>query len=140
MKNIIIFGSNGSGKKTLMSKLSPKLMDYHFEVHSFGFIPGDSVVILLVDLKEGPNKETANIIAEIKRAGVINIFCFLNKSDLVKDRGIQGLIEMECRELATQHGYTKDSFFVNTGSAQLDIGIDDFIKVITSNIEKTPTK
>ncbi|MEW6171054.1 MAG: hypothetical protein AB1472_05815, partial [Candidatus Omnitrophota bacterium] len=74
------------------------------------------------------------------RAGITNIFCFLNKVDLVKDKGLVGLIEMECRELATQHGYTKDNFFVNSGSAQLDIGIDDFIKIITSNIEKTPTK
>ena len=139
MPKIIILGSQGSGKKTLQASISPQMSDYKFDV----YIPGAScehdAAILVVSLPDGPMPQTREHLLLARKAGIPNVFCFLNKDDLLNDKDLKDLVLLECQELAKQYGYAKDNFFAVIGSAMRSNGVQQLARVIQDNI-KNPYK
>ena len=73
--------------------------------------------ILVVSAADGPMEQTRDHILHARQAGVPCIVVFLNKGDMVDDRDLLDLIEMEVRELLSQCGFAGDDAPVINGSA-----------------------
>jgi Ni2+-binding GTPase involved in maturation of urease and hydrogenase len=134
MRKVIILGSRGSGKHTLQSKITPLLTDFQFSVYESEFTTPFDAAILVVNLADGPMPETRDHLIMAKKAGIPNIFCFLNKSDIITDKSLIDLVQAECEELAKKFGYSKANFFVEIGSATKDRGIKELARLIQANI------
>ncbi len=73
--------------------------------------------ILVVSAPDGPMPQTREHILLAKQVGVPAIVVFLNKCDMVQDKEILELVEMEVRELLTKYGFDGDKAPVIKGSA-----------------------
>jgi len=73
--------------------------------------------ILVVSAADGPMPQTLEHIQHARQAGVHCVVVFLNKSDMVDDKDLLDLIEMEVRELLSQNGFSGDDAPVINGSA-----------------------
>ncbi len=73
--------------------------------------------ILVVSAPDGPMPQTREHILLAKQVGVPAIVVFLNKCDMVQDKEILDLVEMEVRELLTKYGFDGDKAPVIKGSA-----------------------
>ena len=87
--------------------------------------------ILVVSAPDGPMPQTREHILLAKQVNVPAIVVFLNKVDMVQDKEILDLVEMEVRELLTKYGYPGDKVPVIKGSALKAIeGDADSVKAI----------
>ncbi|OGC52229.1 translation elongation factor Tu [candidate division WWE3 bacterium RIFCSPHIGHO2_01_FULL_43_9] len=73
--------------------------------------------ILVVSAPDGPMPQTREHILLARQVGVPAIVVFLNKCDMVTDKEILDLVEMEVRELLTKYGFKGDEAPVIKGSA-----------------------
>jgi elongation factor Tu len=73
--------------------------------------------ILVVSAPDGPMPQTREHILLAKQVNVPAIVVFLNKVDMVSDKEIVDLVEMEIRDLLTKYGYPGDQVPVIRGSA-----------------------
>jgi len=73
--------------------------------------------ILVVSAADGPMPQTREHIVLAKQVGVPNIIVFLNKADMVDDKELLELVEMEVRELLTEYGFPGDETPIVMGSA-----------------------
>ncbi len=73
--------------------------------------------ILVVSAPDGPMPQTREHILLAKQVNVPAIIVFLNKVDMVQDKEILDLVEMEVRELLTKYGFPGDKVPVIKGSA-----------------------
>ncbi|MFN4241932.1 MAG: elongation factor Tu [Tepidisphaerales bacterium] len=73
--------------------------------------------ILVVSAADGPMPQTREHILLARQVGVPKIVVFLNKIDLVDDKDLLDLVEMEVRELLTKYGFPGDDTPVIKGSA-----------------------
>jgi len=73
--------------------------------------------ILVVSAPDGPMPQTREHILLAKQVGVPAIVVFLNKTDMVQDKEILDLVEMEVRELLTKYGFDGEKAPVIKGSA-----------------------
>jgi elongation factor Tu len=73
--------------------------------------------ILVVSAPDGPMPQTREHILLARQVNVPAIIVFLNKVDLVTDKEILDLVEMEVRELLTKYGFPGDKVPVIRGSA-----------------------
>jgi len=73
--------------------------------------------ILVVSAPEGPMPQTREHILLARQVNVPAIIVFLNKVDMVEDKEILDLVEMEVRELLTKYGFPGDKVPVIRGSA-----------------------
>ncbi|PIS22256.1 elongation factor Tu [candidate division WWE3 bacterium CG08_land_8_20_14_0_20_41_10] len=73
--------------------------------------------ILVVSAPDGPMPQTREHILLAKQVGVPAIVVFLNKCDMVQDKEILELVEMEVRELLTKYGFDGEKAPVIKGSA-----------------------
>src|SRR3989339_748432 len=73
--------------------------------------------ILVVSAADGPMPQTREHILLARQVGVPAIIVFLNKVDMVADKEILDLVEMEVRELLTKYGFPGDKVPVIRGSA-----------------------
>ena len=73
--------------------------------------------ILVVSAPDGPMPQTREYILLARQVGVPAIVVFLNKCDMVTDKEILDLVEMEVRELLTKYGFKGDEAPVIKGSA-----------------------
>lgn len=73
--------------------------------------------ILVVSATDGPMPQTREHILLARQVGVQRIVVFLNKCDVVVDKEMQDLVEMEVRELLTSYGYDGDNAPIIRGSA-----------------------
>jgi len=73
--------------------------------------------ILVVSAPDGPMPQTREHILLARQVNVPAIVVFLNKTDLVTDKEILELVEMEVRDLLTKYGYPGDKVPVIKGSA-----------------------
>src|SRR5579864_807534 len=73
--------------------------------------------ILVVDASEGPMPQTREHILLARQVGVPAIVVFLNKVDLVDDKELLDLVEMEVRDLLTKYQFPGDKAAVIKGSA-----------------------
>ena len=73
--------------------------------------------ILVVSAAEGAMPQTREHILLARQVGVPHMVVFMNKADLVDDVELLDLVEMEVRELLTQHGFPGDTTPIVRGSA-----------------------
>jgi len=73
--------------------------------------------ILVVSAPDGPMPQTREHILLAKQVNVPAIIVFLNKVDMVADKEILDLVEMEVRDLLTKYGFPGDKVPVIRGSA-----------------------
>ena len=73
--------------------------------------------ILVVSAPDGPMPQTREHILLAKQVNVPGIIVFLNKVDMVQDKEILDLVEMEVRDLLTKYGFPGDTIPVIKGSA-----------------------
>src|ERR1700679_2526047 len=73
--------------------------------------------ILVVSAADGPMPQTREHILLARQVGVPAIVVFLNKIDLVDDKELLALVEMEIRDLLTKYGFPGDKTPVVRGSS-----------------------
>jgi elongation factor Tu len=83
--------------------------------------------ILVVSAADGPMPQTREHILLARQVGVPKIVVFLNKADMVDDKELLDLVEMEVRELLTSYDFPGDDIPIVVGSAlnALDGGKDE---------------
>ena len=93
--------------------------------------------ILVVAATDGPMPQTREHILLARQVGVPAIVVFMNKVDLVDDKELIELVEMEVRELLTSYKFPGDDIPVLQGSALKALnGEDDGKKAIESLMAK----
>jgi elongation factor Tu len=73
--------------------------------------------ILVVSAADGPMPQTREHILLARQVGVPKIVVYLNKIDLVDDKDLLDLVEMEVRELLTKYGFPGDDTPIIKGSS-----------------------
>src|SRR6185503_15436416 len=107
--------------------------------------------ILVVSAADGPMPQTREHILLARQVGVPAIVVFLNKVDLVDDKELLDLVDMEIRDLLTKYGFPGDKTPIIRGSAtaamagkpegeqaiqELLDAIDTFIPLPTREVDK----
>jgi len=92
--------------------------------------------VLVVSAADGPMPQTREHILLARQVGVPYIVVYLNKADMVDDKELLDLVEMEVRDLLTQYGFPGDKTPIVVGSAlkaiegdQSEIGEASIIKL-----------
>ncbi len=93
--------------------------------------------ILVVSAADGPMPQTREHILLARQVGVPYIVVYLNKADMVDDKELLELVEMEVRDLLTQYQFPGEKTPVVVGSAlkalegdQSEIGIPSIVKLV----------
>jgi elongation factor Tu len=73
--------------------------------------------ILVVSAADGPMPQTREHILLARQVGVPKIVVFLNKVDLIDDKELLDLVEMEIRELLSKYQFDGDNAVIIRGSA-----------------------
>jgi len=101
--------------------------------------------ILVVSAADGPMPQTREHILLARQVGVPYIVVYLNKADMVDDKELLELVEMEVRDLLTQYKFPGDKTPVIIGSAlkalegdQSEIGEPSIIKLVETMDEYIP--
>lgn len=98
--------------------------------------------ILVVSAADGPMPQTREHILLARQVGVPALVVFLNKVDMVDDKELLDLVEMEVRELLTSYGFPGDTIPVIKGSALAALenkpegkaAIDELMKAVDDSI------
>jgi len=80
--------------------------------------------ILVVDASEGPMPQTREHILLARQVGVPAIVVYLNKVDLVDDKELLDLVEMEVRDLLTKYQFPGEKTPIIRGSSKLALAAD----------------
>jgi elongation factor Tu len=81
--------------------------------------------ILVVSAADGPMPQTREHILLARQVGVPALVVFMNKCDMVDDKELLELVEMEIRELLTKYEFPGDEIPIVKGSAKLALeGVD----------------
>lgn len=94
--------------------------------------------ILVVSAPDGPMPQTREHILLAKQVNVPAIVVFMNKVDMVQDKELLDLVEMEVRELLTKYNYPGDKVPVVRGSAlkalqgdaEAEKAVDELMKTV----------
>jgi elongation factor Tu len=93
--------------------------------------------IVVCSAADGPMPQTREHILLARQVGVPYIVVFLNKADMVDDKELLELVEMEVRDLLTQYGFPGEKTPIVTGSAlkalegdQSEIGVPAIYKLV----------
>ncbi|MPZ74963.1 MAG: elongation factor Tu [Deltaproteobacteria bacterium] len=109
--------------------------------------------ILVVSAADGPMPQTREHILLARQVGVPGIVVFLNKADMVDDKELLELVELEVRELLSKYKFPGDDVPIVIGSAlkalegdtsemgegailKLMEAVDSFIKEPTRDVDK----
>ncbi|MCX5710867.1 MAG: elongation factor Tu [Candidatus Omnitrophica bacterium] len=110
--------------------------------------------ILVVSAADGPMPQTREHILLARQVNVPSMVVFLNKVDLVTDKELLDLVEMEVRDLLTKYGYPGDKTPIIRGSSskamaaadangedakcilELMKAVDEFIPMPTRELDK----
>jgi elongation factor Tu len=107
--------------------------------------------ILVVDASEGPMPQTKEHVLLARQVGVPAIVVYLNKVDLVDDKELLDLVEMEIRDLLTKYEFPGEKTPIVRGSAKAALAgekeaedsiqklmeaIDAFIPLPTREVDK----
>lgn len=107
--------------------------------------------ILVVSAPDGPMPQTREHILLANQVNVPAIIVFMNKVDMVQDKELLDLVEMEVRELLTKYGFPGDKVPVIKGSAlkalqgdaeavksieELMKAVDEYVPTPTRDTEK----
>ena len=92
--------------------------------------------VLVVSAADGPMPQTREHILLARQVGVPFIIVYLNKADMVDDKELLELVEMEVRDLLTKYDFPGDKTPIITGSAlkalegdQSEIGEPSILKL-----------
>ena len=92
--------------------------------------------VLVVSAADGPMPQTREHILLARQVGVPYIIVYLNKADMVDDKELLELVEMEVRDLLTKYDFPGDKTPIITGSAlkalegdQSEIGEPSILKL-----------
>ena len=80
--------------------------------------------ILVVDASEGPMPQTKEHVLLARQVGVPAIVVYLNKVDLVDDKELLDLVEMEIRDLLSKYEFPGDKTPIIRGSAKAALAGD----------------
>ena len=93
--------------------------------------------ILVVSAADGPMPQTREHILLARQVGVPYIVVFMNKADMVDDKELLELVEMEIRELLSVYKFPGDDTPIVVGSAlkalegdQSEIGVPAVVKLV----------
>ena len=93
--------------------------------------------ILVVSAADGPMPQTREHILLARQVGVPYIVVYLNKADMVDDKELLELVEMEVRDLLSSYDFPGDKTPVVIGSAlkalegdQSEIGVPSIYKIV----------
>src|SRR5580698_9471743 len=93
--------------------------------------------ILVGSAADGPMPQTREHILLARQVGVPHMVVFMNKADMVDDKELLELVEMEVRELLTRQGFPGDSTPVVRGSALLalegnrdELGVPSIVRLV----------
>src|SRR5438477_5797718 len=75
--------------------------------------------ILVVSAADGPMPQTREHILLARQVGVPYIIVYMNKADMVDDKELLELVEMEIRELLTKYQFPGDATPIVIGSAKM---------------------
>src|SRR3989339_172294 len=78
--------------------------------------------ILVVSAPDGPMPQTREHILLARQVGVPKIVVFMNKVDMVDDKELLDLVELEVRELLSKYSFPGDEIPVVVGSALQAVG------------------
>ncbi|MBW5802553.1 elongation factor Tu [Coxiella endosymbiont of Ornithodoros amblus] len=92
--------------------------------------------ILVVSAADGPMPQTREHIVLAKQVGVPNIVVYLNKADMVDDKELLELVEMEVRDLLNSYDFPGDDTPIIVGSALKALEGDNKSEVGESSIIK----
>jgi len=93
--------------------------------------------ILVVSAPDGPMPQTREHILLAQQVNVPGIIVFLNKCDMVQDKEILDLVEMEVRDLLTKYKFPGDKIPIIRGSALKALADDpEGIKAIEELMKK----
>jgi elongation factor Tu len=96
--------------------------------------------ILVVSAPDGPMPQTREHILLAKQVNVPAMVVYMNKTDMVQDKEIIDLVELEVRELLTKYGFPGDTTPIIKGSALKALDGDaDAIKSIEDLMEAVDT-
>ena len=95
--------------------------------------------ILVVSAADGPMPQTREHILLARQVGVPYIVVYLNKADMVDDKELLELVEMEVRDLLSSYDFPGDKTPIVTGSAlkalegdQSEIGVPSIYKIVAA--------
>lgn len=101
--------------------------------------------ILVVSAADGPMPQTREHILLARQVGVPHIVVYMNKADMVDDKELLELVEMEVRDLLSSYNFPGDKTPLVIGSAlkalegdQSDIGVPSVIKLVKAMDEYFP--
>jgi elongation factor Tu len=100
--------------------------------------------ILVVSAADGPMPQTREHILLARQVGVPKIVVFLNKVDLIDDKELLDLVEMEIRELLSKYKFDGDNAKIVRGSATAALegkpegnkAIDELMNAIDTEIDE----
>src|SRR6266540_2989055 len=102
--------------------------------------------ILVVSAADGPMPQTREHILLARQVGVPYIVVFMNKADMVDDKELLELVEMEVRELLTTYKFPGDETPIVIGSAlkalegdKSEIGVPAVVKLVAEMDRYIPT-
>ena len=95
--------------------------------------------ILVVSAADGPMPQTREHILLARQVGVHHIVVFMNKADMVDDKELLELVEMEVRDLLTSYSFPGDETPIVIGSAlkalegdKSEIGEESILKLLAA--------
>ena len=101
--------------------------------------------ILVVSAADGPMPQTREHILLARQVGVPYIVVYMNKADMVDDKELIELVEMEIRDLLSSYNFPGDKTPLIIGSAlkalegdQSEIGVPSVIKLVKAMDEYFP--
>jgi elongation factor Tu len=93
--------------------------------------------ILVVSAADGPMPQTREHILLARQVGVPYVVVYLNKADMVDDKELLELVEMEVRDLLSSYDFPGDDTPIIVGSAlkalegdQSEIGVPSIVKLV----------
>ncbi len=96
--------------------------------------------ILVVSSADGPMPQTREHILLARQVGVPSIVVFMNKVDMVDDKDLLDLVEMEVRELLSKYEFPGDDIPIVKGSAlkalEGDAEYEKFIRDLMSAVDE----
>jgi elongation factor Tu len=96
--------------------------------------------ILVVSAADGPMPQTREHILLARQVGVPALVVFMNKVDMVDDKELLELVELEVRELLTSYEFPGDTIPVVKGSALKALeGDEEYVKAIDELMEAVDT-
>ena len=111
------------------ARVDYKPKDRRFTQSDYKVTAGEAQIdgaVLVVSAAEGPMPETLEHLQLARQMNIPLLAVFLNKVDLVRDKEMVEIVEMEMRELLSEFGYSGDDIPFVAGSAlnALDSGDD----------------